>query len=82
MVLNGRLLKTTARAVLSILVFGGRSSAQRANNLPRVETFPGAACSTKFALGTRRDKYRGFSWVRSKAAPLQALCNAPALSPS
>jgi hypothetical protein len=49
-VLNGRLPKTTARAVLSILVFGGRSSAQRANNLPRVETFPGAACSTKFAI--------------------------------
>jgi hypothetical protein len=41
MVLNGRLPKTTARAVLSIVVFGGRSSAQRAINLPRVETIPG-----------------------------------------
>jgi len=49
MVLNRRLPRITARALLPIVPFGDYSTS-RADELSRVETFPGAACLTKFPV--------------------------------
>jgi hypothetical protein len=49
MVLNRRLPRITARALLPIVPFGDYS-ASRTDELSRVETFPGAACLTRFPV--------------------------------
>ena len=47
---NRRLPEITPRAVLPIVPLGGSSSLQDADDLTRAETFPGAACLTRFVV--------------------------------
>jgi hypothetical protein len=55
MVLNKRLPGITARDVLPIVRSGDYSSAYGPTDLTRVETFPGAACLTSFAVMQRAE---------------------------
>jgi hypothetical protein len=73
-VLNRRLPGITAREVFSHrAVRGFLDPFDAPLDLSRVETFPGAACSRRFAvIRAPRQISRGLQ-ARSKAAPLQAL---------
>jgi hypothetical protein len=71
-VLNRRLPEATARNVLpSVSCMEISYSFNGSTCGPRVETFPGAACLTRFAVIDAARQKLSVSRARSKAAPLQ-----------